>query len=178
MRCSQEYNKELVETYPFLMPYNRWTGLPPEDYDYAYTELDDMPDGWRKAFGIQMCDEIKECLITAEKNRNETPEERKKFTEWYASNAPEDAPDDYLHIWKFTQIKEKYGTLRLYPRFYGIGSLNDILNKYENMSARICIHCGKPATRISLGWISPWCDDCANTLSYERFMPIEEYYSP
>ena len=29
----------------------------------TYTELDAMPTGWRKAFGIQMCKEIKYALI-------------------------------------------------------------------------------------------------------------------
>lgn len=48
---SKEYNKQLVEKYPFLLPRNRWTGKVQEDYDYSYTELDGMPDGWRKAFG-------------------------------------------------------------------------------------------------------------------------------
>ena len=46
MRVNKEKNKELVEKYPFLMPHNRWTDHIPEDYDYSYTELDAMPDGW------------------------------------------------------------------------------------------------------------------------------------
>ena len=47
----KEYNKQLCEKYPFLLPRNRWTGLVHPDYDYSYTELDAMPTGWRKAFG-------------------------------------------------------------------------------------------------------------------------------
>ena len=58
----REYNKQLIEKYPFLMPYNIWTGEPIEDYDYEYTWLDDMPDGWRNAFGLQMCEELKQAL--------------------------------------------------------------------------------------------------------------------
>ena len=57
---NKEYNKQLVKKYPFLLPRNRWTGKVPKEYDYSYTELDDMPDGWRKAFGEQMCEEIKQ----------------------------------------------------------------------------------------------------------------------
>ena len=53
-------NKELIKRYPFLLPRNRWTGEVAEDYDYHYTELDGMPDGWRIAFGKQMCEEIRE----------------------------------------------------------------------------------------------------------------------
>lgn len=55
-------NKELVQEFPFLLPKNRFTGEVPENYDYSYTELDAMPEGWRKAFGIQLCKELKEAL--------------------------------------------------------------------------------------------------------------------
>lgn len=54
MQSNKESNQELIERFPFLIPRNRWTGKVPEDYDYSYTELDSMPDGWRKAFGEQM----------------------------------------------------------------------------------------------------------------------------
>ena len=55
MQLNIESNHKLIERFPFLIPRNRWTGKVPEDYDYSYTELDSMPDGWRKAFGEQMC---------------------------------------------------------------------------------------------------------------------------
>lgn len=54
MQSNKESNQKLIERFPFLMPRNRWTGKVPEDYDYSYTELDSMPDGWRKAFGEQI----------------------------------------------------------------------------------------------------------------------------
>ena len=54
MQSNKESNQKLIERFPFLIPRNRWTGKVPEDYDYSYTELDSMPDGWRKAFGEQM----------------------------------------------------------------------------------------------------------------------------
>ena len=47
----------------------------------TYTELNSMPIGWRKAFGIQMCKEIKQAL----KKHN------------------------YLYNYRIMQIKEKYG---------------------------------------------------------------------
>ena len=62
MQSNKESNQKLIERFPFLMPRNRWTGKVPEDYDYSYTELDSMPDGWRKAFGEQMCEDIREEL--------------------------------------------------------------------------------------------------------------------
>lgn len=57
-----EENKRLIKLYPFLLPRNRFTDEVPEDYDYSYTELDALPPGWRKAFGEDICREIKEEL--------------------------------------------------------------------------------------------------------------------
>lgn len=75
----KDLNKYLCKTYPFLIPRNRWSGMritgaqnggywpgDPEaipEYDYEYTELDSMPEGWRIAFGIEMCEEIKQELL-------------------------------------------------------------------------------------------------------------------
>lgn len=95
----KEENKRLCDRYPFLVPWNRWsgklitdcaageTGFWPGDpdkipeYEYEYTELDDMPNGWRDAFGKQMCEEIREALIE----------------------------DGDLDRWRIVQLKEKYG---------------------------------------------------------------------
>lgn len=147
-----EDNKKLTKKFPFLIPKNRWTGNIDPEYDYSYTELDAMPDGWRKAFGIQMCEDIQKELDTySEKIRN-----------------------DYC----ITQIKEKYGTLRWYTNWTTEG-LETIIRKYEELSSKTCIDCGKPATKIGKGWISPYCDSCASKFEQlgESFMPIEEYYS-
>lgn len=160
-----EYNKALCEEFPFLIPSNRWSGIKiteaqnggywpgsPDDipdYDYTYTELDDMPTGWRLAFGLDMCREIKEELI--------------KF--------------DYLDKYRITQIKEKYGSLRWYCGGYPSGSkIDEIISKYERLSYDICIGCGKPAKWVSTGWISPWCDDCKNKYNDDRYVPVEDYY--
>ena len=60
--ASIEKNKELIEKYPWLLPRNRWAGEVIENYDYSFTELDDMPDGWRIAFGEQFCADIQHEL--------------------------------------------------------------------------------------------------------------------
>lgn len=104
-----------------------------------------MPHGWRIAFGEQLCSELKAEL---EKG---------------------DILDEY-RIW---QIKEKYGALRWYDNGNTKAGY-DILSKYEELSARTCITCGKPATRITRGWISPYCDDCCP--QNEPSIPIGEYY--
>ncbi len=160
MVITKEYNKALCEKYPFLIPSNRWSGKrvteaadggywpgSPEhvpDYDYEYTELDSMPDGWRIAFGEQLCAELKDALVKA----------------------------NYLDKYRITQIKEKFGALRWYDN----GNTKegyDVLSKYEALSERTCIRCGKPATKITTGWISPFCDDCCEGDA----IPIDEWFS-
>ena len=73
------------------MPRNRWTGEVPEDYDYSYTELDSMPDGWRKAFGEQ-------------KPYGLTPEEAAvQFFEYCADPKTQGHAIELLKIWKEEQ---------------------------------------------------------------------------
>lgn len=77
-------NKELIEAYLWLTPSNRWSGKRITDctgpngeegfwpsnpqkhpsYNYEYTELDDMPEGWRHAFGEEMCEELNDEIMT------------------------------------------------------------------------------------------------------------------
>lgn len=98
----------------------------------SYTELDAMDKGWRDAFGLQMCKEIRAALLKHG---------------W-----------KYLFKYRITQIKEKYGTLRWYD-LNSTQEIQDIINKYEDISYRTCVVCGKPATKISTGWICPYCDE-------------------
>ena len=130
---TEEYNKALIVKYPFLLPRNRWTDEVPEDYDYTYTELDAMPRGWRIRFGEEMVEEISQEL--------------KKY--------------DFEDRYRIIQIKEKYGGLRWYDGGVPINSaIHDIIRKYDELSYRTCIRCGKPAKYITNGWISPFCEDC------------------
>jgi hypothetical protein len=128
---SIEENKKLCEKYPFLIVKNRWTGEVSEDYDYSYTEIDAMPQGWFKAFGMQMVEELSQALGENAKN------------------------------YRITQIKEKFGGLR----WYDAGCTKEgyeVIRKYEGLSIITCIICGEPATKISDGWISPYCNEHFN----------------
>ena len=99
----------------------------------SYTELDAMEPGWRKAFGIQMCKELKQEL------------KKHKF----------------LYKYRIVQIKEKWGYLHWYDSGTPKDSkIYDIVRKYEQISAKTCGVCGKPATKITKEWIYPYCDDC------------------
>ena len=131
-------NKQLCKRYPFLIVRSWKTDEPIKGYEFTYFE--DIPNGWRKVFGKQMCEEIRKVLIKG----------------------------NYLYDYRVVQIKEKYGALRWYDNgapdsIYR--ELQDIINKYEEIAMNTCIWCGRPATKISLGWISPWCDKCADKIS-------------
>lgn len=105
----------------------------------VYTELDAMPIGWRKSFGIQMCKEIKKSLKKSK----------------------------LLYSYRIMQIKEKWGGLRWYDGS-STDEIIDIIHKYEYISYYTCIQCGKPAHYISSGWISPYCEEHAPNGAQER----------
>lgn len=143
-----KHNEELVKKYPFLFPRNRFTDKVVEDYDYSWTELDEMPEGWKIAFGEQLCEEL--------------TEELKKY--------------NYLDDYRIVQIKEKFGSLRWYDNYHPKGSkMSEIIVKYELISQHTCIKCGKKATKESIGWICPWCDDCADKVK-DRWEFIDIVY--
>jgi hypothetical protein len=98
-----------------------------------YTELDAMPEGWRKAFGLNICKEIKQEL--------------KKYK-------------GALKKYRITQIKEKFGGLEWYDWGSTEKMYKEIKPKYRSLSKQTCIICGNPATCISNGWVSPYCDNC------------------
>ena len=134
--CINRHNEIIYNTIKYVWEHiiNKICIIP------TYTELDAMPDGWRKAFGIPMCKEIKNEL--------------KKY--------------NYLYKYRIMQIKEKFGTLRWYDNGSPNGRVYEIINKYEDISYHTCIVCGEPATKISKGWISPYCDNCIGDCQFEE----------
>jgi len=131
----KERNKALVERYPFLLPRYEWSQEPLEGYDYGFTNFDDLPRGWIKAFGIQMCEELRDILIDG----------------------------DYLDNYRILQWKEKFGQLRIYSngipkkiadQYYAWEA------KYEKLSGETCYSCGKPGHLMKTGWILPYCEEC------------------
>ena len=138
------FNKELTARYPFLLPRNVFTDEISEDYDYSWTRLDEVEEGWKELF-LQMCKEIRDALIEA----------------------------NYLDKFRFSQIKEKWGALRIY-HFGAPQKVIDIIRKYEKLSARTCVQCGKPAVKTTVGYILPYCTYCADKMArYEDLVDIE-----
>ena len=66
---------------------------------------------------------------------------------------------------KFTQIKEKYGGLRIYTNYY-IEDIDNILDEAEDKSFEICEECGsKENVKITeTGWIYTRCETCMKKL--------------
>ena len=124
-------NKELVAEYPFLLPRNVFTDEVSDDYDYHYTLLDDMPKGWKKAFGEQLCRELKEALVK----------------------------EGILEDYRIMQVKEKFGQLRWYDNCCS-ERVYKVIDKYESLSEHTCIECGGEGTMRNDSWISPYCDEC------------------
>ena len=132
-----EYNNSLINKYPFLQ-------LSEYETDNFVTWLDYMPDGWRIAFGLEMCEAIKKVI------------EGKKIKDY--------------HI---LEIKEKYGALRWYDN-KGDKDIDIIIAHYEKYSEETCIVCGEPAEYLSKGWISPYCEKCKEERSEKYRMSFEK----
>ena len=141
------YNEILIEEFPFIKETDE--GYPVEGIKellQIYTWIDEIPDGWRRAFGLDLLYELKTSLIK----------------------------DGCLDTFAFTQIKEKFGTLRIYATGYDKNTRN-VIAKYEELSQYFCVHCGKRAKYISQGWICPWCEDCVREIR-DTVKPIEDIY--
>ena len=126
----------------------------------TYNELDALKSeapGWYKAFGWQMCKEIKKSLL-------------------------ETGGKKLLRSYRITKIKEKYGELCWYT--YGdTKETSSIIAKYEYISKRTCVDCGKSATCVSRGYVLPYCDKCfinspakAKDDYYTEDMPFYGHY--
>ena len=144
------YNFFFCIKYPFYKSRNVWTD---KFLGYGSIWYDDIPDGWRQAFGKELSKELRQAL--------------KK--------------DGLLKTFRFHQIKEKWGELCLYNNGTGANS-SKVITKYEKLSLCYCINCGKPARFVTLGWISYVCEDCAkNSTNCERLsdkdIPVTHVYN-
>ena len=58
----QKRNYHLCMKYPILIPHHSLWGTVDKNYMYEYTKLDDMPNGWRIAFGEQFAAELQAAV--------------------------------------------------------------------------------------------------------------------
>lgn len=139
-----------VMRYPFWKARNVFTG---KFLGYSFTWYDDIPEGWKKAFGKQLSKDIKNAF---KKDKKLNP----KLT------------------WKqalyWEQIKEKYGSLCLYAS--ATGNIQTVLDKYELLSHAYCIHCGNPARYKTPFYIEYLCENCMRKELNAQFKDEECLY--
>lgn len=126
--------------YKWLRVRNYWTD---ELIVGGESEIENLPEGWYIAFGEQMIDELNELLI--------------KY--------------NFVDEYRIAQIKEKFGGLRWYDNGFPVEGQEEYkqwLSKYEELSERICIDCGKEGKLRNLSWIVPLCDEHYNKLIESR----------
>lgn len=130
MTEDQTIVKALIERYPFLAPYNVFTGELDEDYDYSYIFPLEIPRGWNKLF-LQLCEDIRQPLIDA----------------------------GCLDSFRLLQVKEKYNRLEVYNSG-APDTVQEIIDKYTEMAQYICVNCGRPAEYETSGYIASYCIEC------------------
>lgn len=103
---------------------------------------DEIPIGWRDSFFENMCDDLIAAL------------------------------GNYINEFEIIQLKEKYGSMRLYWNWKNenilieeqihnlTNTIRDVISKYEAISYHTCVRCGKPSTDYTKPWILPVCDEC------------------
>lgn len=133
-----------INKYPFLRIKDASCTYYEENTDEVCW-LNDIPLGWVKAFGEDMCNELLEVLG--------------------------EHVDDFIIV----QLKEKFAEMRLYwdwadkdysaPECDRLNQLTNmielIISKYAAISRQTCYICGAQNARISNGtWIIPICTEC------------------
>ena len=112
-----------------------------------YTWYDEIPIGWRKRFGLQLCKELKKAL-----KKDKQP----------------------LNSLKFTNIQEKWGCLRIEtpfePSITELLHTSRVIYKYEYISRYVCINCGDDATLHSIGKLHSYCYKCFPTNKIFRYI--------
>lgn len=241
LEAMRNFNKELIRKYPWLEPRNNWSGkrisvcaghdgeegfwpgdpkLHPE-YNYEYTVLDDMPEGWRIAFGDLMCEEIDHELRRFDyQDKYEITEIKEKYgsLRWYDNGTPyklSEKPAKEFEIHGFDVLERNWDPNRYVLRslwsdhyinpfdnnvdmtqeemdkynkdaihHYALYEIidecrvQDIIDKYTELSRNICINCGKPAKYMSKGWISPYCEDCAKEMMKGSEYNLRDSFTP
>ena len=134
MNITSDDIKRLVAKYPYLIPVNVWTGKPSEDYDFTYMRgFHELPEGWTRLF-LLFCKNLLPHLENS----------------------------SLLDKFYFTQLKEKYGTMRIYTSVLP-ESVDFLVSLYENFSKQVCSKCGNPAKYHTKWWIEYLCENCIDT---------------
>ena len=139
MTLTNEQRRKLIKVYPYLMPRNVWTDEVIDDFDYSHIRGEwELPPGWFRLF-LLYCKNLKPIL----------------------------SENDYADKFRFTQIKEKYGRLRMYDNGAPTDGHN-LESVFGVMSGCICEICGRKATYETHGWIDVYCKEHSEKTHYKK----------
>jgi hypothetical protein len=120
-----------------MLAVNRWVEKHPEWFDRPRIEIEEGHEGWRQL--------IDNALASAERILSEYP----------------------CALFRILQVKEKFGTLRIYFREEGLPAevsdrLRDIMQATNDESSSVCEMCGASARLgVRRGRVSVRCPPCA-----------------
>ena len=128
---------EYLEKYTWLRGYDPYS----EDPNEESCILDWLPQGWVKAFGESLCEDL-DRVIKAENLQDE---------------------------FRIDEAKEKYGMIRIYCHPC-TPAIQDVLRAYEAYSEVTCCSCGaiEGVKFVPFGWVSPYCRSCWKKIDGDR----------
>lgn len=145
---SPDHKRWLLIEYPWLnIDEDEAINYIDMDENEVYTYIDCAPNGWAKLCE-DLCAELKVLFDRVGYKDYELCQVKEKFggLRWYDNGVPQEIYEEY----------------------------SKIIHKYENRSFHTCCKCGEPATKLSLGWICPFCDKCADEEWIGGFTKIDD----
>ena len=131
MSFTCEQRRKLIEIYPYLKPRNVWNDEEITDYDYSWMNGEaDLPKDWIRLF-LMYVKEIRPYL-----DRN-----------------------GLVNRYRFSQIKEKYNTMRMYD-FGAPSHVHQLNTIYDCFARYVCQNCGELATLETQGYYASYCEEC------------------
>ena len=147
---TDEKMKELLEKYPFLVYRNVFSD------EKCFDEKKDLEINYYKEWDGYGWEGIWKKYL-------------EKLFELYDNKWSEETKKHF----QFTEIKEKYGQLRIYTSF--TDTEENLESKAEMLSEWTCMKCGKQPRDsrgrhiIWRGWIGNYCKDCAKKKNKENY---------
>ena len=144
--------QEWVEKYPFLRFKDNsccpWESTEKVENCWIF----ELPEGWIKGFGKQMCDELRNALGEhIDDFVIQQVKEKHNQVVWYWCWEDRDYTDEETN-----ELNKLYGLIE------------NIIDKYAQISYNTCTVCGEPANKWTSGWITSFCNKCYKKYIEER----------
>lgn len=133
-------------------PWVRFCSWDGEMISDANIFIHSFPKGWYKAFGELFLEDLNKVITD----------------------------ECLIDTFAFEDIKEKYGSLRVYTNISN-KRVNEVIDTYSAISQNVCVMCGKIDVPMldKLPWISPYCEECyeKHINKYNMRLPYEVMFS-